>query len=261
MISFSGRMVLLDIEGTTTSISFVHDILFPYARLHAGPYLEKNATTAEVLNALDLMARDAGGADFTSWCPHQWPSAMAREWLVAQIHKWMDADAKLTGLKYLQGLIWESGYLEGGQRAHIFADVPKNIRAWHAAGISVRIYSSGSVPAQKLLFAHTEAGDLTPWLSGYHDTTVGSKRDAASYSAIAGIANLPPGEILFLSDIPEELDAARTAGLNVALVERPGNRPVETTPHPRIRSFEEIILTGETGASNPLATPGKLRAP
>jgi enolase-phosphatase E1 len=261
MISFTGRMVLLDIEGTTTSISFVHDILFPYARLHSGPFLEENATTAEVLNALDLMAQDARAADFTSWCPHPWSSAMAREWLLARIYEWMDADAKLTGLKYLQGLIWEAGYLEDGQRAHIFPDVPKNIRTLHAAGISVRIYSSGSVPAQKILFAHTEAGDLTPWLSGYYDTTVGSKRDAASYTAIAVDASLPPDEILFLSDIPEELDAAHTAGLKVALVERPGNRPVGATPHPRIRSFDEIILTGETGSSNRLATPGKFRVP
>jgi enolase-phosphatase E1 len=244
MISFSGRLVLLDIEGTTSNIAFVHEILFPYARQHAGPYLEKNATHPEVRKALDLMALDAGAADFAGWCPEAWPADNAREWLVAQIFHWMDADAKLTGLKNLQGLIWEAAYLEGGLRAPVFGDVPARIRVWHAAGISVRIYSSGSVAAQKLLFSHTEAGDLTPWLSGYYDTTIGAKREAASYATIVRDAGVPPKESLFLSDVPEELDAASSAGLKVALVERPGNRPVSATRHPRIVGFDEISIPG-----------------
>jgi len=244
MISFSGRLILLDIEGTTSSISFVHDVLFPYAREHAGPYLEKYGNQPKVKKALDRMAQDARAADFQSWCPHPWPSDPAREWLVAQIHRSMDADAKSPGLKQLQGLIWEAAYRDEGLRAPVFADVPSRIRDWHEAGVSVRIFSSGSVAAQKLLFAHTEAGDLTPWLSGYYDTTVGPKRDAVSYAAIALHASHPPRQILFLSDTPGELDAAQSAGLRVALVERPGNQPVTASPHPRIASFDQIKVLG-----------------
>jgi enolase-phosphatase E1 len=139
-------------------------------------------------------------------------------------------------------MIWQTGYHSGTLRSHVFPDVPVRLREWASAGIPVRIYSSGSVAAQKLFFAHTEAGDLTGLLSGYYDTTIGSKREPASYRAIARDVQLSPGELLFLSDVPEELDAAQQAGLATGLVERPGNPPTPPAQHPRIHSFDEILL-------------------
>jgi enolase-phosphatase E1 len=159
---------------------------------------------------------------------------------VGKVNALMDADAKLTGLKNLQGAVWKEGYETGVLRSHVFPDVLPNLRCWSAKGICTRIYSSGSIAAQKLLYAHTEAGDLTPLIDGYFDTTVGHKREESSYAAIVIDVALPAGEILFLSDVPEELDAARQAGLLTGLVERPGNKPVEVTDHPRIRTFAEV---------------------
>jgi enolase-phosphatase E1 len=240
MIPFAGRLILLDIEGTTSNLAFVHEVLFPYARQRVAAYLTDHRGSAAVHVALEQLAHDAGTAEFAAWCPHPAASAEAVAWVAAHVHRLMDADAKQTGLKQLQGLIWEDGYRDGTLRAHVFPEVPACLRAWRAAGLALRIYSSGSVAAQKLFFAHTVAGDLTPLFAGYHDTKVGGKREPASYRAIAAEAGLPPRDILFLSDVPEELDAAQAAGCAVALAERPGNRPVEDRRHPRFRSFEEI---------------------
>lgn len=242
MPAFTPKLLLLDIEGTTSSISFVTDVLFPYARRRLDSFLEENALAPFLLDTLEIIARDAGGSDFSSWCPHPWPSAEAREWLCAHLYRLMDADAKQTGLKQLQGGIWEKGYRNGSLRSHIFPEVPGMLRTWSRAGLPIAIYSSGSIAAQKLFFAHTEGGDLSPLFTGNYDTTIGSKREAASYRAIAADRGLAPARILFLSDVAEELDAARAAGLGTVLVERPGNRPVLSAEHPRIKSFEELQL-------------------
>ncbi|MGL4513861.1 MAG: acireductone synthase, partial [Lacipirellulaceae bacterium] len=142
------------------------------------------------------------------------------------------------------GLVWEAGFRSGELRAHVYEDVRPALEGWRAAGIDVRVYSSGSVHAQLLFFAHSEAGDLTPLVSGNYDTTTGPKREGASYAQIAADWGLATGSILFLSDVTEELDAAREAGLRTALVNRPGNAspsPAEP-PHPAVTSFAELVL-------------------
>jgi enolase-phosphatase E1 len=242
VIKFAGRLLLLDIEGTTSALAFVHNVLFPYARRELAGYLERNIAALALRRALRRMAADARATSLRAWCPYPWPSPAAREWLIGEVYRLMDADAKQTGLKQLQGLIWQTGYRNGTLRSHVFPDVPARLRDWASAGIPVRIYSSGSVAAQKLFFAHTEAGDLTGLLSGYYDTTIGSKRESASYRAIAQDVQVTPEELLFLSDVPEELDAAQQAGLATGLVERPGNPPAPPTQHPRVYSFDEVVL-------------------
>ena len=217
--------VLLDIEGTTTSISFVYDVLFPYAAARLDEYCSRRDPEPELAEALARLrgeyeeeaARGVELPPFGNGAPY------ARH-LMAE-------DLKSTGLKLLQGVIWEEGYRTGELRGHVFPDVPPALEAWHDAGIRLRVFSSGSVRAQKLLFGHTDYGDLTPRFEGFHDTTTGPKREAASYVAIAAAYGLPAGEILFLSDVREELDAAVAAGMRTGLVVRPGNRPVMTREH------------------------------
>lgn len=155
----------------------------------------------------------------------------------------MSLDRKSTGLKALQGLIWDAGYRSGALRGHLFPDVPVALEAWREAGIRLRVFSSGSVHAQKLLFGHTEYGDLTGLFEGFHDTTTGPKQEAASYQAIAGAFGLPPEAILFLSDVRGELDAAAAAGLRTGLVVRPGNRAEEPGDHAVYTSFDELAAS------------------
>jgi enolase-phosphatase E1 len=237
MIGFQGRLILLDIEGTVSPLAFVHDVMFPYARNNVAAFLADHIQEPAVRSALEQMARDAGHTDFSQWMPAGSDEAA---FVVAEVHKLMDADAKVTGLKMLQGLIWELGFRSGDLRSTLFADVPPALTGWRAAGLGLRIYSSGSIHAQKLFFAHTEAGDLTPLFSGYYDTTIGSKRESASYAAIAKDAKVNAGDILFVSDIVDELDAAKAAGMATALAIRPGNKPAPPNDHPPITSFNDI---------------------
>ncbi|WP_395751979.1 acireductone synthase [Prosthecobacter sp.] len=227
MITFGGKLILLDIEGTVSPLAFVNDVMFPHARQHAGAYLCRHWDD-EVIAQL---AKDAGEASFAT--PAEAEAAVMRL---------MDADAKVTGLKHLQGLIWEEGFRNGELRSRIFDDVPHALADWRSLGLDIRIYSSGSVHAQKLFFAHSEHGDLTVHFSGYYDTTTGSKKEAASYRAIATDCGLPAEQILFVSDVIDELDAARTAGMFTALALRPGNKPAPPNDHPAIHSFSEIAL-------------------
>jgi enolase-phosphatase E1 len=242
MMAWSGRVILLDIEGTVSEIAFVHQVLFPYARQNVAGFLASHLARPEIQDVLELMAKDAGAAHSSTWCPFPIESPDGIAWLVRQVHTWMDRDAKLTGLKALQGFIWESGYRDGLLRSHIFPDVPECLRRWTESGKTVAIYSSGSRAAQKLLFAHTTAGDLTPWISAYFDTTSGGKRETTSYHTIARQLGVPESSVLFLSDIPEELAAAASAGMSTSLVNRPGNRATDDQNHPRIRSLEEISV-------------------
>jgi enolase-phosphatase E1 len=229
------RAVVLDIEGTTTPLAFVHDVLFPYARTRLEGAVARRDGDPRIDEALRLLEREHArdvreGADvpaFGSGAPYA-------RWL-------MDRDRKSTGLKELQGVIWEAGYRDGSLRSEVFPDVPQALVAWNRAGLPVRIYSSGSVLAQKQLFAHTPWGDLSPWIGGWHDTTTGPKRDPASYVAIAGEIGVGPGEVLFLSDARGELDAARAAGLATGLLHRPGNPPAEPGPHPLHRDFGDLL--------------------
>lgn len=193
------KAILLDIEGTTSSISFVADELFPYARKHLAAFVEANPEVAAPILA------EVPGDD-----------------PVATLIQWIDEDRKETPLKTLQGLIWARGYADGELKGHVYPDTPEALRRWTQAGLQVNIYSSGSIAAQKLIFGHSIAGDLTPLLGNYFDTTTGPKREADSYTKIADALGLAPSELLFVSDMPAEVDAAREAGLQALLIDRAG---------------------------------------
>lgn len=222
------RDVVVDIEGTISSIAFVREVLFPHARRHLRAFVESRGREPEVRRWLDAVpaADDA-----------------AR---IQALEAWIDEDRKHTALKALQGMIWRDGYACGAYRAHVYPDAARALAAWRAAGHRLHVYSSGSVEAQRLFFTYSEAGDLSGLFSGFFDTTIGDKRAPASYLQIASAAGRPPGELLFLSDVVEELDAARTAGLATVLVDR---RPDHPSPrvgpaargHPRVESLEAVL--------------------
>lgn len=194
------RAILTDIEGTTSSIAFVTDTLFPYARDRLAGYVA--AHPGQVAPLLDAVCAEEPGDP------------------VETLLRWIEEDRKATPLKTLQGLIWAEGYADGTLKGHVYADAADALRRWHAAGLKLYVYSSGSVAAQKLIFGHSNAGDLTPLFSGYFDTVTGPKREPGSYRRIADAIGLPPGEILFLSDNAQEIDAARAAGMQVLHVDR-----------------------------------------
>jgi len=222
------RAVLMDIEGTTSSISFVKDVLFPYAREKMGDFVLSNVGDAEVRRLLGDVAVICG-------------QALDDEEAVETLVRWIDEDRKLAPLKSLQGLIWEAGYQGGDFHGHVYSEVPRKLHEWKERGLSLYVYSSGSVHAQKLLFGHTEYGDLTPLFSGFFDTHVGAKQAVGSYRAIANQIELPAQEILFLSDIGGELDAAREAGLKTCQLLREGVSP--SPSHPGALDFDEVKLS------------------
>ena len=229
------RGILLDIEGTTTPISFVHDVLFSYARAHVRDYLAKHLDDPDVCSDVRLLRDEYEGSNF----PDNDINALA-----AYVNELIDQDRKSTGLKSLQGKIWRQGYADASLRAQVFSDVAPALARWRAAGLSVSIFSSGSVLAQQLLFAHTEAGDLTPFIKHYFDTGVGKKGEAESYRRIAQAIELQPGEILFVSDVVSELAAAREAVMQTVLSLRPGNQPQNAgADYQQIHSFDELQIT------------------
>jgi len=247
---FSGRGILLDIEGTTSSVSFVYDVMFPYVRKHLTFEVFANWLEPEYIEAFYAIAKDAGHESLDAWLKSvsltRDNPLRAADVVCKEVIRLMDADVKATGLKQLQGLIWKSGFESGELKAHVYDDVPPALAGWNAAGKDVRIYSSGSVQAQKLFFGHTIAGNLLSQFHGHYDTTIGGKKEAASYRKIADEFQLPAAEILFSSDIVAELDAARTAGMQTALVARPGNAPNQTSsgaPHPSIENCAQIELS------------------
>jgi enolase-phosphatase E1 len=237
VIVFGGRGIVLDVEGTTSSISFVYDVLFAYARKHVADFLVQNRLDPVVQAAAVSLAAETGAADATLADPE------GTTRLALAAIDLMNRDVKSTPLKTLQGLIWRSGFESGELVSHVFDDVPESLAQWADSGLDVRIYSSGSIDAQKLFFSHTGAGNLTPHLRGHYDTTTGPKREAASYRAIAADMEMEPREILFVSDVGEELDAARQAGMATALAIRPGNRePGGLLEHESLVSFTEIVV-------------------
>lgn len=239
------RAILLDIEGTTSSIRFVFDVMFPFVRRELHDYLAKNWSDDDLSQACELIAKDAGHSSFALWCTtsHAANDVAKQSLIEREVIRLMDGDVKATGLKALQGLIWESGFASGELKAHVYDDVPPALKRWNAAGLDVRIYSSGSIQAQKLFFGHTVSGNLLSLLKGHYDTTTGPKREAASYAKIAGEFELPVDQILFLSDVVAELDAARLAGMQTGLVLRPGNATIASEHgHSEIRNFDEIQL-------------------
>ncbi len=210
--------ILSDIEGTTTAIAFVHRSLFPYAASALEDFLARHGEAPEVAAIL----ADVPGDPLTT------------------LREWMAADAKVTPLKALQGLIWAQGYADGALRGHLWPDVAAELQAWHARGLHLAIYSSGSEQAQRLLFRHSEAGNLEPLFEGFFDTRMGAKREAPSYTRIAETWGAPPAAILFLSDVAEELDAARAAGLAICQLVRAedGTRP--SGRHPEAADFDAV---------------------
>lgn len=223
------RAILTDVEGTTSAIAFVKEVLFPYADAHLDDYVAEHRDDPVVAEALRDAAALAGepGADDARILTH--------------LHAWIAEDRKATPLKTLQGLIWDEAYARGELTGHVYPDVPPVLRAWRAAGIALYVYSSGSVTAQKVLFAHTFAGDLTPLFAGHFDTAIGAKRDAASYAAIATATGVAPAGMLFLSDVEAELDAARSAGMRTARLLRPDDTPPgATTAHPAYVDFAAL---------------------
>jgi enolase-phosphatase E1 len=222
------KAILTDIEGTTSSLSFVKDVLFPYARERMAEFIRQHAQEAAVRKELEEVRRLSG-------------KNLSEPEVIEQLIRWIDEDKKITPLKSLQGMIWEDGYKKGAFKGHMYEDAVRHLKQWKQAGIRLYVFSSGSVQAQKLLFAHTEYGDLTPLFSGYFDTTIGNKREADSYRKIAAAIGTPPGDILFLSDIREELDAARAAGMQVTWLVRDGI-PDPNATHRQARNFDEITL-------------------
>ena len=222
------RAIVTDIEGTTSSLSFVKEVLFPYARSHLAHFARHHSGDPEVHQLLSDVSKQAG-------------LGMDLEQIIAQLLEWMDQDKKVTPLKALQGLIWEEGYRQAAFTGHIYEDAVRNLKSWKAGGLHIYVYSSGSVHAQKLLFSHTEYGDMTPCFSGYFDTRIGWKRDADSYRHIVRQVQFPPEDMLFLSDIKEELDAAKLAGFHTIWLVR-GDRPDPLAEHVQVQDFDQIKI-------------------
>ena len=235
------RAVLLDIEGTTTPIDFVSKVLFRYARSHTASFLERHGSSQELLEDLDGLRREHLDDTRQGLNPPALKNPHGPEAFIAYVDWLIERDRKSTPLKSLQGKIWAEGYARGELRSQVFDDVPPAFKRWQAQNRTIAIFSSGSVLAQKLLFAHTASGDLTRFLSAYFDTTVGTKTDSASYEKIATLLKRWPAEIVFISDVVRELDGAEAAGLHALLCERPGNHPQPKNSHKVIRTFDELF--------------------
>lgn len=222
------RAIVTDIEGTTSSISFVKDVLFPYARKRLPAFIETHADDPEVRHWLHEAAKEAGLIE------------ASRQEVIELLVRWIDEDRKSTALKALQGMIWKEGYESGEYRAHLYPDVASRLRAWREEGMRLYVYSSGSVPAQKLFFRYSEYGDLTPVFAGYFDTETGPKRETTSYQRIVAAIGERPENVLFLSDIVEELDAAKAAGLHTGWLVRPPLTAPAQPRHPAYTTFDAI---------------------
>ena len=240
MNKLSTTTILLDIEGTTSSVSYVYDILFPFARKELPAYLDKHWGNERVKMACHYLAQDCGASGIREWMEEFEPDELKKRALEACLD-FMDRDVKATGLKALQGMIWAEGYEAGKLQSHVYPDVVSALEAWKEAGLDLRIFSSGSIEAQRVFFKHTEYGDITPLFSEYYDTTTGPKREASSYRSISRECGVEPQQVTFLSDVVEELDAARDAGMQTLLVVRPGNKPIsDANGHPTVETFDEI---------------------
>lgn len=223
------KAILTDIEGTTSAVSFVFDVLFPYAARHLPDFVRQHAAEPAVAAQLDAARAEAGepGADV--------------ERVIDILLGWIAEDRKATPLKALQGMVWEQGYRAGQLKGHVYPDAVEALKHWQEEGYRLYVYSSGSIQAQKLIFGCSDAGDLSPLFSGYFDTTSGPKREAASYGRIAEAIGLAAEDILFLSDVVQELDAAREAGMATCGLAREGG---ELAGHPTVASFAVIDPDG-----------------
>lgn len=235
------KAIITDIEGTTTSLSFVKDTLFPYARAKLGEYIRRHEDDPQVRKLLGDVEQEINKDSLTNESASCVRPSMGVGQLIEQLIRWIDQDKKVTPLKTLQGLIWEEGYEQGAFHGHLYQDAAENLKDWKARGLDLYIYSSGSVHAQKLLFAHTDYGDLTSLFSGFFDTHIGGKKEQASYRKIAKQVGCPEDQILFLSDMKEELDAARAAGLNTIWLTRDSIADPQAK-HRQVHRFDEICI-------------------
>lgn len=225
------RAIVTDIEGTTSSIDFVRDVLFPYARKRLPAFVETHGDQPQVQHWLHEAAREAGMIE------------AERQEVIELLLRWIDQDRKSTALKALQGMIWKDGYESDAYRAHLYPEVAARLREWRADGLRLYVYSSGSVAAQQLFFRHSEAGDLSPLFAGYFDTETGPKRESESYHHIADAIGEQPRHLLFLSDIAEELDAAKAAGFHSGWLVREPQALPPSPHHPVYRDFDAVIVT------------------
>lgn len=224
------KAIVTDIEGTTSSIDFVKKVLFPFARKRLPAFIETHIDNPDVLRWLEEAAREAD------------LHAVDKGQLIDVLLAWADSDRKSTSLKALQGMIWKEGYESGAYQAHMYPEVAGCLRRWHEDGFALYVYSSGSIQAQKLFFRYSEAGDLTPLFDGYFDTETGPKREAESYRRIAESIGMQPAQILFLSDTPEELDAAAEAGMDTVQLCRSQQECPDNATHECVSDFDGIHL-------------------
>lgn len=234
------KAIITDIEGTTTSLSFVKDTLFPYARAGLADYVRRHEGEPQVKKLLDEVSKETV-SNLPQDHVHGADDVVSTGRLINQLIQWIDQDKKVTPLKSLQGLVWAEGYERGAFCGHMYQDAVENLKRWKTAGLDLYVYSSGSVYAQKLLFAHTEYGDLTPLFSGYFDTHIGGKKERDSYCKIAEQIGYPVDRLLFLSDVKEELDAAGVAGLNTVWITR-DVIPNPQAEHLQVCNFDEINI-------------------
>ncbi|WP_312949769.1 acireductone synthase [Superficieibacter sp.] len=220
------RAIVTDIEGTTSDIRFVHNVLFPYARERLAAFLTAQQFAEPVMSILDNLREEIGRPDATT------------QQLTETLFAFIDEDRKSTALKALQGIIWQDGYVNGDFTGHLYPDVLPALEKWKAQGLDLYVYSSGSVAAQKLLFGYSDEGDITHLFSGYFDTHIGAKREVQSYRNIAEQLGHPPASILFLSDISQELDAAAEAGMRTVQLIRGDNDAA--SHHPQVHHFDDI---------------------
>ena len=221
------RVILTDIEGTTSSIAFVHDVLFPYAAAHMADFVRDNHDDmVEVRQQLDLVsaASDVARDDLDG--------------LINVLLEWIEQDRKETPLKVLQGMLWQQGYQHGDFKGHVYDDAAKFLHRWNDRGLRLYVYSSGSVQAQKLIFGFSNAGDLTPCFSGYFDTRMGAKREPEAYQNILNKLGVEAKTVLFLSDVEAELEAAEAVGMKTAWLVRDESAP--PSARPQLRDFSEV---------------------
>ena len=224
------RAIVCDIEGTTTSLSFVHQVLFPISLQQMDRFIHDNWESNLIRE--ELLALDKPSPEEAS----------------ALLKSWIQTDKKAPVLKSIQGKIWKQSFESGEIRGHVYPDVPVCFKKWKDAGIRTCIFSSGSIEAQTLIFRYSQAGDLTIYIDSYFDTTTGPKRDRASYRKIASAVDLSPREIPFLSDVTQELDAARMAGMQTMHVLREGAVQETQTPHSTATSLEEVRIQFTTSS-------------
>jgi enolase-phosphatase E1 len=222
------KAIVTDIEGTTSSIDFVHQTLFPYAKRRLRAFVQAHANEPQVAEQL----REVANLE---------KRALTQDESVAVLERWIDEDRKVTPLKALQGMIWHEGYEAGELQGHVYDDTPEYLSRWRKAGIWLYVYSSGSVEAQKLIFGHTRYGDLTSLFSGYFDTRIGGKKEKQSYERIVEATGFDAAEVLFLSDVGGELDAAAAAGLKTCQLLR-DDKARPASGHPHARDFSEVSV-------------------